>query len=80
MAVEIFMPYNMKIRGRNKGSVINGRRSILNGSDNVTQQDEPDARMLRILSWKAERKTVNLMKKKRPFLTGVIHHKHRFTA
>ena len=63
--------------------LINEKKNISNTPGNITKQEEPDACMLRILSWKSERdigKTVKLMKKKRPFLTGVIHRKHRFAA
>ena len=56
-----------------RAQLINGKGNIRNTQGSITKQEEPDARMLRILSWKVEReiqKTVNLMRKKRPFLTG----------
>ena len=72
-------------RKKQRADVINGIRNIPNGSGNITEQEEPEptaskpeARLLRLLSWKAERdmrKKMNLLKKKRPFLTGIVHHR-----
>ena len=72
-------------RKKQRADVINGNRNISNGSANIVQQEEPqqpisnkETRRLRLQSWKAERdlrKKMNLLKKKRPFLTGIVHHK-----
>ncbi|XP_076679114.1 uncharacterized protein LOC143374677 [Andrena cerasifolii] len=72
-------------RKKQRADVINGKRNIPNGSANVSQQEEPqstasmrETRLLRLLSWKAERdmnKKMTMLKKKRPFLTGIVHHR-----
>ena len=72
-------------RKKQRATVINEKRNISQGSANLTQQEEsqptvarPEARVLRLMSWKAERdmrKKMELLKKKRPFLTGIVHHR-----